>query len=79
MQIPKLKRIKVYSTQELQNWLRGNPDLAQDVMIVTCAKPSSAKHVSSNDVRRVLGENGWSAGMAYTLPGGLKGHVATCA
>lgn len=75
MIIPKLKRIKVSSKQELRNWLAKNSDHEQQVMIVTCNKTSRDKHVSNDQVRDVLSENGWAAGQSYTLDGNLVGHV----
>jgi hypothetical protein len=63
MMIPKLKRIKVSSEQE--------------VMIVTCNKKYRDKHVSSDQVRDALSENGWAAGQRYTLDGNLVGHVVS--
>jgi citrate lyase synthetase len=74
--IPQLKRIKVSSEEELHNWLRKNSDLAEEVMLVTCGQKSRNKHISSAVVRRVLSENGWSAGKSYTLVGNLEGHIA---
>lgn len=75
MIIPKLKRIKVSSEQELRNWLAKNPDQMQDVMIVTCNKKSPDKHLSRDQVKDVLAQNGWLAGRSYTLIGNLDGHV----
>lgn len=77
MMIPKLKRIKVSSEQELRNWLANNTAQQQDVMIVTCNKKSREKHVSSDQVRDALIENGWVAGQSYTLDGNLVGHVVS--
>lgn len=80
MIIPKLKRIKVSSEQELRNWLAENSERKQEVMIVTCNKKSRNKHVSSDQVRNVLSENDWNdwaAGRSYTLDGNLIGHVVS--
>lgn len=77
MLIPKLKRIKVSSEQELRNWLVKNSDQRQDVMIVTCDKKSREKHVNSGQVKKVLNEFGWAYGQSYTLTGNLLGHVAS--
>jgi len=77
MIIPKLKRIKVSSEQELRNWLAKNSGHKQEVMIVTCNKKSRDKHVSSDQVRETLGEKGWAAGQSYTLDGNLVGHVVS--
>ena len=76
MTIPKLRRIKVSSGQELGDWLAKNEDLRQDVMLVTCNSKSRDKFVSSEQVREALAEHGWSAGRRYTLRGNLVGHVA---
>jgi len=75
MIIPKLKRIKVSSEQELRNWLTKNPDQMQDVMIVTCNKKSRDKHLSRDQMQDVLAQNGWLARRSYTLLGNLDGHV----
>lgn len=75
MIIPKLKRIKVSSEQELRNWLAKNSDCKQEVMIVTCNKKSREKHVSNDQLREALGEIGWAVGRSYTLDGNLVGHV----
>jgi hypothetical protein len=77
MIIPKLKRIKVSSEQELRNWLAKNSEHKQEVMIVTCNKKSRDKHVGSERVRDALSENGWVAGQSYTLDGNLVGHVVS--
>ena len=75
MIIPKLKRIKVSTEQELRRWLRKNSERPQEVMIVTCTKKSPDKHISSDQVRRAAGGSGWAAGRSYTLDGDLVGHV----
>ena len=75
MIIPKLKRIKVSTTQDLQNWLSKNSELSQEVMITTCEKNSRDKHVSREQVLDALAEHGWTAGQSYTLVGNLTGHV----
>ena len=77
MIIPKLKRVKVSSELELRNWLAKNSEQRQEVMIVNCNKKSRDKHISSDQVRDALGENGWSAGQSYTLDGNLVGHVVS--
>ena len=77
MIIPKLKRIKVSSEQELRNWLAKNSEHKQDVIIITCNSKSRDKHVSSNQVRHALSESGWAAGQSYTLDGNLVGHIAS--
>ncbi|MEM9432348.1 MAG: hypothetical protein AAGA12_00380 [Pseudomonadota bacterium] len=75
MNIPKLKRIKVSTEQELRTWLRKNAEPAQEVMIITGNKKSGEKHIPSQSVRDVVRENGWEFGRSYTLNGNLKGHV----
>lgn len=77
MKIPKLKRVKVSSQQELRNWLCKNATHMQDIMVITSNHKSLGKHVSSHQVRRALTENGWIAGRSYTLDGNLLGHVAS--
>ena len=75
MNIPRLKRIKISSEQELRSWLAKNSECEQKVMIITCNAKSRDKHVSSNNVRSALGKTGWVAGRSYTLDGNLIGHV----
>jgi hypothetical protein len=58
MPIPKLRRIKVSSEQELWNWLAKNSDHEQEVMLVTCSKKSRDKFVSSERLRYALSEHG---------------------
>ncbi|MEP5760573.1 MAG: hypothetical protein ABJ327_14920 [Litoreibacter sp.] len=77
MLVPKLKRIKVSSEQELRNWLAKNTDHEKEVMIVTCNKKSRDKHISSDQVRNALSANGWACGKSYTLDGNLTGHVVS--
>jgi len=75
MIIPKLKRIKVSSEQELRSWLAKNSEREQEVMIITCNKKSRDKHLSRDQVRCALNEHGWAAGQSYTLGGNLVGQV----
>lgn len=77
MIIPKLKRIKVSTEQELRTWLRNNAEHQQEVMIVTCNRKSPDKYISSDLVRDAVSESGWNAGRSYTLDGNLVGHVIT--
>lgn len=77
MIIPKLKRIKVSTVQELRSWLTKNSNKPQDVMIVTCNKRSQTKHIRSQQVRDVARETGWSSGRSYTLVGNLSGHIVS--
>ncbi|KLN61702.1 hypothetical protein WH96_05105 [Kiloniella spongiae] len=77
MNIPKLKRIKVLSEQELRNWLGKNSEQEQEVMIITCNKKSRDKYLSRDQVRSALNEHGWTAGQSYTLNGNLIGHVVS--
>lgn len=77
MTIPRQKRIKVSSMQELRNWLAKNSEHQQEVMLVTCNKNSRRRHISSDQVRDALHESGWAAGRRYTLEGDLLGHVAS--
>ena len=73
--IPKLKRVKVSSEQELRTWLAKNVGDQQEVMIVTCNKTSRDKHISSDQVRSAVCASGWAIGSSYTLDGNLVGHV----
>ena len=77
MIISKLKRVKVSSELELRNWLAKNSEQRQEVMIVTCNKKSADKHISSDQVRKALSENGWATCQSYTLDGNLVGHVVS--
>lgn len=77
MVIPKLRRIKVSSADELRRWLAKNTDRTQDVMIVTCNARSPDKHIESDQVRTALAAFGWVSGRCYTLSGNLNGHVAS--
>ena len=77
MIIPKLKRIKVSTVQELRSWLTKNSSKPQDVMIVTCNKRSQTKHIHSQQVRDIARETGWNSGRSYTLDGNLSGHIVS--
>ena len=77
MLIPKLKRVRVASEQELSNWLAKNCDQNQDVMFVTCNKKSPSKYLSREQVSNVIADHGWVPGTSYTLKGNLVGHVAS--
>lgn len=76
MTIPKLKRIKVSSVDELRNKLGKEPETLREVVIVTCDKSSPEKYLSSDLVREVLAELGWTKAQSYTLAGNLVGHRA---
>lgn len=75
MNLPKLKRVKVSTEQELRTWLNKNSECPQEVMITTCNKASRKKHLSSQQVRKTAAECGWIPGRSYTLDGNLHGHV----
>lgn len=85
MNIPRLKRVKISSAQELRDWLARNTGRntgrnigrKQEVMIVTCNEKSRDKHVSRDQLRAALGAYGWVAGRSYTLDGNLVGHVVS--
>lgn len=77
MPIPKMKRIKVSTEQELRNFLAENSGHQQEVMIVTCNAKSPDKHISSERVRDAVRENGWNRGRSYTLDGNLVGHIVS--
>lgn len=77
MIIPKLKRIKVSSEDELRTWLAKNKGPAQEIMIVTCNATSRNKHVSGTQVRMAAQDHGWKVGSSYTLAGNLNGHVVS--
>lgn len=75
MTIPNLKRVKVASEQELENWLVQHPDQDDEIMVVTHNKTSADKHVSREQVAEALAAHGWISGTRYTLNGTLIGHV----
>ena len=75
MSIPKLKRIKVSSEQQIRNWLAKNASQTGPVMLVTCNRISRTKHVARDAVQRALPDHGWTEGRAYTLKGNLDGRV----
>ncbi len=75
MIMPKLKRIKVSSQHQLQNWLAANSGDELEVMIVTCNEKSQDKHVSREDVHDALARHGWAAGPRFTLKSNLVGQV----
>ncbi|WP_368187963.1 hypothetical protein [Aestuariibius sp. HNIBRBA575] len=75
MTIPKLKRIKVSTEQDLKNWVGQNPNLTQDVMIVTCNKTSRSRYLCNDQIDAVLQSHNWQTTRRYTLNGNLVGHV----
>ncbi|MCK0168797.1 hypothetical protein MWU52_14655 [Jannaschia sp. S6380] len=77
MTVPRLKRVKVSSEQELRTWLAKNADGTQSVMVVTCDRNSRDKFVGSDQVRAAAAAHGWAAGRSYTLRGNLVGHVVS--
>ena len=77
MEIPKLKRVRVASAQELGMWLEKSSDVDSQVMIVTCDKSSPTKYMSGESVRSILAEHGWKSERSYTLSGSLLGHVVS--
>jgi|GEM_PF-3871793 len=50
MNIPKLKRIKISTIQELQTWLNKNRDQEEYVMLVTHNKTYQSNHISREQV-----------------------------
>ena len=76
MRIPKLKRVKVSTVQQLATWGAKHATPTQQVMIVTCNATSRDKHLSRDQVSGVLGPHGWDIGRSYTLDGTLVGHIA---
>lgn len=77
MNIPRLKRVKVSSEQELRNWIAKNHLRDDEFMIVTSSKKAPKKHISTAQLRDVLGEKGWIVSRSYTLDGNLVGHVVS--
>ena len=77
MPIPNLKRVKIGSTRQLNDWLARNAGLDQSVMLVTHTNHAPDKHVSAADLRSALKDHGWQSGVRYTLNAHLVGHVAS--
>ena len=75
MSIPNLKRIKVGTIQQLENWLKTAAADLDHVMITTTAADGSSTHVSSADIATKSIAHGWQSDRSYTLNGGLMGHV----
>ena len=75
MTMPKMKRIRVSTDQELRNVLAKKSGASQEVMIVTGNAKSRENHISSERVRQVAQESGWQPGPSYSLSGNLLGHV----
>ena len=75
MSVPALKRVTISSLRQLDDWFRRQPEHEASVMLVTHNQRSSAKHVSTADVQRAIGEYGWQAGFRYNLNPHLTGHV----
>lgn len=75
MAIPKLKRVKILSADELCVWLAKNVDIGQDIMLVMFDKSSGDKHIAREVVNEALVDAGWGSGRIYTLHGNQIGHV----
>ncbi len=77
MNIPKLKRIRISSEEDLRIWLAGHSGQEGSVMLVTSTKAASRPHVSRAQVGDALAAHGWIGGPRYTLNATLVGHVIT--
>lgn len=75
MTIPNLKRIKIGTVQQFENWLQSASADLDHVMITTTAAPTSTTHVSGADIAEICTEHGWHGDRSYTLNGGLMGHI----
>ena len=75
MTIPNLKRIKIGTVQQFENWLQSASADLDHVMITTTAAPTSTTHVSGADIAEICTAHGWHEDRSYTLNGGLMGHV----
>jgi hypothetical protein len=75
MNIPNLKRRKISSALELQNWLAKNSDEHPRVMLLLFDKTSGSKFIEPEEVQDVLSKHGWVSGRRYTLNGNMLGHV----
>lgn len=75
MNIPSLKRVKISSEQDLNNWLTKHSSQEQSVMLVTHNKSSLEKHISREQVQDAIIKHGWVDGPRYTLNAHLVGHV----
>ena len=75
MTIPNLKRIKIGTVQQFENWLQSASADLDHVTITTTTAPMSTTHVSGADIAEICTAHGWHGDPSYTLNGGLMGHV----
>ena len=75
MAVPTMKRVTVTSELALRSWLTGAAGQAGQVMLVTRADATSAKHVSREQMQTAAAEHGWTPGRRYTLGAGIVGQV----
>ena len=73
--IPSIKRINISSELELDTWLRKSSTQDGSVMLVTHSDASHRKHVSREQIAKVVEDHGWEAGTRYTLSSHLLAHV----
>jgi hypothetical protein len=77
MGIPKLKRINVYSEQELEVCLTKNSGQEKSIMVVTHTNATHQKFVSREQVGQILANHGSKTGSRYNIGSNLLGHVIT--
>lgn len=75
MTIPALKRVRISSIDQLQDWLRKNCEHPGPVMLVTSLRPESAGFLERDRIAKTLAKHGWTAGPRYTLSEDRLGHV----
>jgi hypothetical protein len=75
MTIPTLKRVKIASERELRDWLARHPQEDRDIMVVSVANRENPRHVARDAIVAAAESQGWHAGRAHTLTGGLRGQV----
>lgn len=75
MAIPALKRIKVASERELGARLAEVVEAQTSVMAVSHADKANDAFIDRTRTVEVAASQGWRAGRAYTLNGGLIGTV----
>lgn len=75
MKLPKLKRVKISSKQELEVWFKRKSSQEENIMVVSHTNASHRKFVSREQIEEVVVEHGWKAGPRFTIGSDLLGHV----
>ena len=73
--IPKLKRVRIYTEQDLENWVSKPAPQEETVMLVTYNEASGPKHVSREKIRDAITPYGWIGVSRHTLNTHLIGQV----